>query len=172
MTESIAILHYLQRQHPEEGPNLFLPSSFSTDSLVFPERVDELSSFAATQVYPKVEFGVVKPRLSFTPSTSSSPEENQIALRALLQPGIEDLKLVLEALEVMLEAGGMGPYSIGSSLTAADCLLFPPLADLMAIPEGEMLKGYIRVKAWLDFFSETDVAVGTKEGTLENGDRP
>lgn len=83
--------------------------------------------------------------------------------------GVEALKPVLRALEGML---GEGPYAVGTRITAADCMLYPPIADLKAIPEGKVLERFIKVSAWSAFFAMTEGAKETEEGTLAVGARP
>ena len=115
---------------------------------------------------------MVKPRLSALEALSSTPSEvDEANIAESLVPGVTALRPVLRALEGML---GDGPYALGQRITAADCLLYPPLADLMAgeIPEGVVVGGYIRVAAWVEFFRTTRVAQATRAGTLEAGDRP
>lgn len=96
-------------------------------------------------------------------------DEEEASIVESLTPGINALHPVLIALEQMM---GNGPYAVGRRITAADCMLYPPLADLLAIKEGEILDGYIRISAWVNFFRSTSVATETKDGTLEVGGRP
>lgn len=186
LTESLAILHYIQRIHPNQGPNLFEPkvevSLFSSgDFDPLPEHIYEVIGFVCNHVYPKVEFGLVKPRLSAQEAKKLTESE----ISSSLKPALNSLKPILKILETFLTLADpdptgdseiyrgepLGPYCFGPALTAADCYLYPVLADLKAIPEGEVLKGYVRINAWLEFFSDTPEALATKEGTLENGDK-
>jgi glutathione S-transferase len=123
-----------------------------------------------SHLFPKIEFGLVKPRLAIMDALSGPPTaEEEAAIVESITPGIQALHPVLIALEQMM---GNGPYAVGRRMTAADCMLYPPLADLLAVKEGEILDGYIRISAWLNFFRSTSVAGDTKEGTLEVGGRP
>lgn len=159
LSETLAIFTYLERQHPSP------PLLEATPSTLLPERIHELASFAASHLYPKVEFGIVKPRMSAMDEGTKSEAEIAESVRA----GVEALKPVLRALEGML---GEGPYAFGTRITAADCLLYPPLADLRSIPEGRVLEGFVKVSAWSSFFAMTAGAKETEEGTLEVGGRP
>lgn len=131
----------------------------------------ELASFGAGFVFPKIEFGIVKVRVGMMDQEENRPSEEDI-IKAT-RKGVEEFHPVLRELEKKLEEIGLiGPYCVGMGITAADCLIFPPVADLMSIKEGEILKGYPRVKAWADFFSGTEWCERTKEGTLSVGARP
>lgn len=133
----------------------------------------ELASFGAGFVYPKVEFGIVKVRVGMMDQPKDANYPSEVEMVKATRKGVEEFHPVLRELERKLEENGsIGPYCVGMGITAADCLIFPPVADLMSIKEGEMLKGYPRVKAWADFFSGTEWCEKTKEGTLSVGARP
>lgn len=157
LTESRAIVDYLERVQPS-------PALFGGPT---PERISELVSFASTHLFSKLEFGVVKVRLAAEADRTSEAE-----LAKALVPGLAALKPVLAALEALLERGGSGPYAIGSSLSAADLFMYPPIADLKAMPEGKILEHYIRLNAWTTFFTEHDLSMATREGAIEGGGRP
>lgn len=161
LTESFAILRYLERVQPL--PALFTPFP----DVGVPERIDELVSFAATHLFPAIEHGVVKKRLALL----DAGEPNEATIDAAVKEGMGQLRPVLKCLEQMLEAGG-GPYAVGLSITAADLFLWPPVADLLAIKEGAIVNGYVRVRSWATFLAEQDVVQSTSNGTLADGGRP
>nr|UGO92599.1 glutathione S-transferase [Glaciozyma antarctica] len=159
LSETSAIIAYLERTHP--SPPLLVP----TPPTILQECVQELMSFAATHLFPKIEFGVVKPRVAAMDEGTASEDEIAESVRG----GVEALKPVLRALEGML---GDGPYAVGKRITAADCLLYPPIADLRAVPEGRVLEAFMKISAWSTFFETTEAAGETEEGTLALGARP
>lgn len=148
----MAILQYLDIFDP--SPPLFASETRTA------ERIYELSSFAASHLFPAVEAGVVKPRLRQIDSGSDEA--------ATIKSGLVALKTVLRALESMIK----GPYACGTTISAADLYLWPILADLAAVPEGKILGGYVMINSWITFFRETELAQVTKEGTLEVDGRP
>jgi glutathione S-transferase len=110
-----------------------------------------------------VEQGVVKPRVAATDEGKLTDAE----IRQNITAGVEQLRKFLIVIENAMSPEG---YVFGEKLTWADFFLYPLLADLQAIPEGELLSE--RLKKWMVNMDELDAVKATKAGTLSVGARP
>lgn len=90
-------------------------------------RVELWVALAATQLFPAAEVGVIKPRLGME---EKGEAEDKITQE--LAEGVKKLREVLGKLESLIEGE---EWLAGSSFTWADTFVYPPLADLLAIPE-------------------------------------
>lgn len=127
--------------------------------------IDTLVSVAADQLFRRVEFGVVKPRLAMEAESIGAAE-----IKRKVQEGLDALGPVLEVLERALEkaageAGGEG-YLAGKDITWADLYAYPPLADLRATPEAAIFSRYPRLDAWMARIERREEAKRTYDGTV------
>ena len=110
-----------------------------------------------------MEQGVVKPRVAATDEGRLSDDE----IRRNITDGVDQLCKFLQRTEDSMSPEG---YVFGEKLTWADFFLFPLLADLKAIPEGELLGP--RLLRWMEKMDQLDAVQKTKAGTLSVGARP
>lgn len=125
--------------------------------------IDDGYTFFSPKGFPVVEKGVVKPRVAATDEGKLSDAE----IRSNIAAGVDQLRTFLERIEDHMSPEG---YVFGEKLTWADFFLFPLLADLKAIPEGELLSP--RLVKWTEKMEQLDAVQKTKEGTLSVGARP
>lgn len=128
-------------------------------------KVDQWVSIASTVLFPAVELGVVKPRLAM--EDNGADDET---IRVALDDGIARLHDRLATIEQLL-AGSSGDFFAGSQVTWADLFAYPPLADLRAVQEGEVLRNskeavFPHLAAWMDRMEARTSAKNTFEGTL------
>lgn len=95
-------------------------------------RMDQIVSLTATQVFPALEFRIIKPRLAME---DNKADESTIAVG--LEEGVDQGKGVLALLENFLKdnASAKSEWFIGDGITWADLYVYPILADLKSIPE-------------------------------------
>lgn len=110
-----------------------------------------------------MEKGVVKPRVAATDEGKLSDAE----VRRNIAPGVDHLCKFLKKTEDNMSPEG---YVFGEKLTWADFFLYPLLADLKAIPEGEILSP--RLVAWMEKMGRLEAVQKTAPGTLSVGARP
>lgn len=110
-----------------------------------------------------MEKGVVKPRVAATDEGNLSDAE----IRSNIVAGVDQLRKFLKRSEDHMSPEG---YVFGEKLTWADFFLFPLLADLRAIPEGELLSP--RLLRWMELMDRLEAVQKTKSGTLSAGARP
>lgn len=110
-----------------------------------------------------MEKGVVKPRVAASDEGKLSDAE----IRNNIAAGVEQLRKFLKRSEDNMSPDG---FVFGEKLTWADFFLFPLLADLRAIPEGELLSP--RLLRWMEKMDQLDAVKKTKSGTLSAGARP
>lgn len=113
--------------------------------------------------FPAVEKGVVKPRVAANDEGKLTDSE----IRNQIQPAVEHLRQTLHKLEELMADDG---YVFGSQLSWADFFLLPLLADLKAIPEGEILSP--RLLKWLEEMNKLEAVQATSPGTLSVSARP
>jgi len=159
LRESQAIARYIDRVAPE--PSLHISSG--DGGAVLEEQMWEFVSFAGAHGFPAVEKGVVKPRVAGTDGGKLSDAQ----IRGEIKTGVETLKKFLANIEAHMAPAG---YVYGEKLSWADFFLYPLLADLHAIPEGELLSN--RLIGWMDKMGELEAVKATSEGTLSVGARP
>jgi len=100
----------------------------------------------------------------------AATDENKLTdsvIRTQIKPGVEHLRRLLHKLEELMADDG---YVFGSKLSWADFFLFPLLADLKAIPEGELLSP--RLLKWMEDMNKLEAVQATTPGTLSAGARP
>jgi glutathione S-transferase len=130
-------------------------------------RVNTIASIAADHLFRRLEFGVVKPRLSLESGGGGDRDALEAEIRAKVKPGMEELEPVLALLESMLTDSASGQYFVGDDVTWADLFAYPPLADLRAMPEGDaLLFKYPRLEAWVARMEQRDEARHTYDGTV------
>lgn len=105
----------------------------------------------------------MKPRVAAIDAGKLSDSE----IREQIKGGVEKLRFFLKEMEALMAPEG---FVFGERLTWADFFLYPLLADLRAIPEGEELSP--RMKAWMEKMDTLDAVKATAEGTLGVGARP
>lgn len=110
-----------------------------------------------------MEKGVVKPRVAATDEGKLSDTE----IRRNIASGVDQLRKFLNRTEENMSPNG---YVFGEKLSWADFVLYPLLADLKAIPEGELLSP--RLVEWMELMDRLDAVQKTKAGTLSAGARP
>jgi len=159
LRESQAIVRYIDRVAP--APSLCI-SDGDAHALIA-EQMWEFVGFAGAYGLPAVEKGVVKPRVAATDEGKLTDAE----IRQNITAGVEQLRKFLIVIENAMSPEG---YVFGEKLTWADFFLYPLLADLQAIPEGELLSE--RLKKWMVNMDELDAVKATKAGTLSVGARP
>lgn len=95
-------------------------------------RLDQIVSLAASQVFPALEFRIIKPRLAME---DNKADESTIEVG--LEEGVEQGKSMLALLENFLKdnQAHKSEWFVGSQLSWADLYLYPILADLKSIPE-------------------------------------
>ncbi|KZP20902.1 hypothetical protein FIBSPDRAFT_1044484 [Athelia psychrophila] len=157
LRETQAIVRYIDRVVPE--PSLHLPEGDSH----FPEQMWEVVSFIAAFGFPKVEPGVVKKRVAAGDEGKISDAE----IREQIKEGVAELKHFLAAIESLMAPDG---YIFGENLTWADYFLYPLMADLEAIPEGEVIGA--RIRGWMTKMKALPEVEKTFEKTLAAGGRP
>jgi len=174
LCESLAIAAYLDRCSPI--PMLSVPHG-ADEHHTAPERVTELAARAATALYPALEFGFVKPLVAAIDAGESLEDK----LKGLTKEQ-ERLADVLDVFEAHFTGPRAGEgFLLGQTLTLADCMLYPLVADLRAVAPGKTLlesggkdgaKRYKHLVAWLEHMDTQAVVKATRDGTLELGGRP
>ncbi|KAI9459296.1 hypothetical protein HD554DRAFT_2298485 [Boletus coccyginus] len=159
LRESQAIARYIDRFAPEPSLNI----TDGDGHALIAEQMWEFVSFAGAHGFSIVEKGVVKPRVAATDEGRISDAE----IRSHIAPGVDQLRKFLESIEDNMSPEG---YVFGEKLTWADFFLFPLLADLTAIPEGELLGP--RLLRWMKKMDQLDAVQKTRAGTLSVGARP
>lgn len=128
-------------------------------------RVDQWVSIASTILFPAVELGVVKPRLALERNGA-----DDATITVAIEDGILRLHDRLTKIEQDLLSSNDGPYLCGANITWADLFVYPPLADLRAVPEGHAVSGkdakFPMLSAWLDRMEARGCAKNTFVGTL------
>ncbi|KAF7970057.1 hypothetical protein HWV62_25300 [Athelia sp. TMB] len=157
LRESQAIVRYVDRVAPE--PSLHLPEGDSH----LPEQMWEVSDLHGLSGFPKVEGGVVKKRVAAGDQGKLSDAE----IREQLKDGVAELKRFLAVIESLMAPEG---YIFGENLTWADYFLYPLIADLEAIPEGEVIG--TRIHEWVAKMKALPEVEKTFENTLAAGGRP
>ncbi|KAF9235957.1 hypothetical protein BU15DRAFT_50712 [Melanogaster broomeanus] len=157
LRESQAIARYIDRVAPE--PSLCI----SDGDAPIPERMWEFVSFVAGYGFPAVEKGVVKPRVAATDEGKLTDTE----IRQNIVAGVEQLRKFLINTENAMSPDG---YVFGEKLSWADFFLYPLLADLRAITEGELLSDRLRQR--MSEMDKLDAVKATSAGTLSVGARP
>jgi glutathione S-transferase len=127
-------------------------------------KVDQWISLASNSLFSAVELGVVKPRLSM-----EANEADDQTITLAIQAGLDRLHDRLAIFEEMLDQSE-GDWCCGKDITWADLFMYPALADLRAVPEGQVIRGadavFPRLSTWLDKMQERQSAKATYEGTL------
>jgi len=159
LRESQAIVRYLDRVAPE--PSLHI--SAGDGRSIITEQMWEFVSLAGAHEFPAVEYGVVKPRVAANDEGKLTDAE----IRAKIEPGVTKLRKHLALMEALMAPEG---FVFGETLSWADFFLFPLLADLRAVPEGELLSD--RLRQWMAKMDELDAVKATSAGTLSVGARP
>lgn len=159
LCESLAIVRFIDRIAPQ--PSLHINAG--DGGAVIEEQMWQFMSLAGSHAFPAVEAGVVKPRVAANDAGKLSDAE----IRGQIKDGVEELKSLLSKLESLMAPEG---FVFGDKVTWADFFLFPPLADLRATPEGEVLSP--RFVSWMKKMDELDAVKATTEGTLSAGARP
>ncbi|KAJ8592552.1 hypothetical protein M405DRAFT_787343 [Rhizopogon salebrosus TDB-379] len=159
LRESMAIARFIDRVTPE--PSLLISSG--QGKAVIEEQMWEFASLVGAHGFPAVEKGVVKPRVAASDEGKFSDSE----IRKQIQPGVDHLRKWLHKMEELMADDG---YVFGSKLTWADFFLFPLLADLKAIPEGELLSP--RLLKWMEEMNKLEAVQATTPGTLSASARP
>ncbi|KAG6371472.1 hypothetical protein JVT61DRAFT_9502 [Boletus reticuloceps] len=114
--------------------------------------------------FPAVEQGVVKPRVAATDRRGTLSDAE---IRRTIAPAVAQLRAFLDKIEAHMSPEG---YVFGEKLSWADLFLYPLLADLRAIPEGEIMSP--RLVGWMDKMDQLDAVEKTRAGTLSVGARP
>ncbi|KAG1839410.1 hypothetical protein DFJ58DRAFT_689640 [Suillus subalutaceus] len=156
--ESAAIARYIDKVAPE--PSLHI--SPGDGKAIIEEQMWEFVSLAGAHGLPAVEKGVVKPRVAATDAGQLTDSE----IREQIKPAVEHLRRLLGKIEELMADEG---YVFGSKLSWADFFLFPLLADLKAIPEGELLSP--RMLNWMEEMNKLEAVKATTPGTLSVGAR-
>ncbi|KIJ64074.1 hypothetical protein HYDPIDRAFT_91171 [Hydnomerulius pinastri MD-312] len=159
LRETQAIARYIDRVAPE--PSLLI-SGGDAHALI-EEQMWEFVSFAGAHGFPAVEKGVVKPRVAATDEGKLTDAQ----IRQNIQDGVAHLRKFLARAENAMAPEG---YVFGEKLSWADFFLYPLLADLQAISEGEELSD--RFQKWMKKMGELDAVKATAAGTLSVGARP
>lgn len=132
--------------------------------------VSQISSLAATSVFPALEPKLIKVRQAM--EGNGADEES---IKVALEEGMDGARSALHILEGFLEDNAKthssGPlYFVGNTPTWADLYVYPILADLAATPEGRTLldpNGRApKVAAWVQHFAELDMAKKTYPGSV------
>jgi len=130
-------------------------------------RIDTLVSIASDQLFRRLEFGVVKPRLAFEESVSGGGgDRNKAEFQQKMKEGVEALEPVLALFDQELRSSTSGFLVGDGGLTWADLYVYPPLADLKATPERAVLTKYPALEAWMARIEQSDEAKRTYEGTV------
>lgn len=159
LRESMSIVRYIDKVAPK--PSLHI--SPGDGKAIIEEQMWEFVSFAGGYGFPAVEGGVVKPRVAATDAGKLTDS----AIREQIKSDVENLRRFLGKLEELMADEG---YVFGSKLSWADFFLFPLLADLKAIPEGEVLSP--RMLNWMEEMNKLEAVKATTLGTLSVGARP
>ncbi|KAI6038561.1 hypothetical protein EDC04DRAFT_1953485 [Pisolithus marmoratus] len=159
LRESIAIARYIDRVEPQPSLCLY----FGDGHVLIDEQMWEFVSMVASYGFPAVEIGVVKPRVAL----NDEGKATDVEIRERIKPGVERLRKFLTVIEEAMSPVG---YVFGEKLSWADFFLYPLLADLRAIPEGEVLSQ--RMLAWMELMDKLEAVKATIEGTLSIGARP
>lgn len=159
LRESVSIARYIDKIAPE--PSLHI--SPGDGKAIIEEQMWEFVSLAGAHGFPAVEKGVVKPRVAAT----DAGQLTDSAIREQIKPAVEHLRRLLGKIEELMAEEG---YVFGSKLSWADFFLFPLLADLKAIPEGELLSP--RMLNWMEEMNKLEAVKATTPGTLSVGARP
>ncbi|KAF8121529.1 hypothetical protein EV363DRAFT_1301888 [Boletus edulis] len=159
LRESQAIARFIDRVGPE--PTLTIADG--DGHAVVAEQMWEFVSFVGAYGFSAVEKGVVKPRVAATDQGTLSDAE----IRRTIAPAVAQLRVFLDKIEAHMSPEG---YVFGEKLSWADLFLYPLLADLRAIPEGEILSP--RLVGWMDKMDQLDAVEKTRAGTLSVGARP
>ncbi|KAG1881246.1 hypothetical protein F4604DRAFT_1879742 [Suillus subluteus] len=130
LRESVAIARYIDKVAPE----LNLHISPGHGKVIIEEQMWEFASLAGAH-------GVVKPRVAATDAVKLTDS----AIPEQIKPAVEYLGILLGKMEELMADEG---YVFGSKLSWADFFLFLLLADLKAIPEGELLSR--RMLNWME----------------------
>ncbi|KAG2142956.1 hypothetical protein DEU56DRAFT_884471 [Suillus clintonianus] len=159
LRESAAIARFIDRVTPE--PSLHISPGHG--KAIIEEQMWEFVSLAGAHGFPAVEKGVVKPRVAATDAGKLTDSE----VREQIKPAVAHLRKLLGKMEELMADDG---YVFGSQLSWADFFLFPLLADLKAIPEGEILSP--RMLKWMEQMNKLEAVQATTPGTLSVGARP
>ncbi|KAI6157190.1 hypothetical protein BKA82DRAFT_994399 [Pisolithus tinctorius] len=159
LRESLAIVRYFDRVAPQ--PTLCI--SAGDGRALIEEQMWEFVSMVASYGFPAIEFGVVKPRMALTNEGKATDAE----IRESINTGVSRSRRFLTIIEEAMSPEG---YAFGEKLSWADFFLYPLLADLRAIPEGELLSE--RMLAWMELMDKLEAVKATTPGTLSAGARP
>ncbi|CAO1614857.1 unnamed protein product [Sympodiomycopsis kandeliae] len=152
-------------QTPLLNPELELTdSSHLFESSRKRATLDQIISLANTQVFPSLQFRLIKPRLAM--------EENkadEATIKVGLEEGVQQGRSILALMESFLKENEAekSEWFVGNRISWADLYLYPIFADLKSIPEGpEMLNETPLLKAWVDRFEATAIAKATYPGSI------
>ncbi|KAG1898757.1 uncharacterized protein F5891DRAFT_1111563 [Suillus fuscotomentosus] len=159
LRETTAIARYIDRIAPQ--PSLLISPGHG--KAVIEEQLWEFVSLVGAHGFPAVEKGVVKPRVA----AIDGGKLTDSVVREQIKPAVEHLQKLLGKVEELMADEG---YVFGSQLSWADFFLFPLLADLKAVPEGELLSP--RLVNWMGEMNKLEAVKATTPGTLSVGARP
>lgn len=168
--ESVAIANFIDAFWPEIP---LRPSRNSTDfnEILTNVRIDELMSIAAHYVFRDVQPNVVKLRLRYEKEKKSEEE-----IQKSLQESLTKLYETLGKLEQRSLLIDHQPFLAGAQVTWADFFVYPILADLRAIREGECIRGvnchFPHLSSWIDRMETMNCVQKTVTDTLQDGWRP
>ena len=170
LIESVAIANFIDAFWPTVP---LRPSRTSTDlkEIYTNVRIDELNAIVAHYLFRDVQPNVVKARLRHE-KEKKSEEEIQTSLRESLNKLHETLgKLEQRSLLPTQQA-----FLAGAQVTWADFFVYPLLADLRAVREGDCVRGekalFPHLSAWMDRMEKLDSVQKTIADTLQDGWRP
>lgn len=111
----------------------------------------------ASSGFPVIEVGVVKPHMKAL--------EDGVA-----QSDVQNVEKITEFLRIVEERSiGHSAFLFGDRPTWADFYLYPPMADLQALPQWELAVAGTRFPRWMKAMSELHAVQKTFEGTLAAG---
>lgn len=96
-------------------------------------QMEQIISASNDYIFHHVIFGVAKPRADY--ESKNKPEEE---ICKLLEKRLKYAGKVIKAFNSIISQEG--PYLCGDELTWADYFVYPCMADLYSLPEGEYIK--------------------------------
>ncbi|KAF8414610.1 hypothetical protein L210DRAFT_3613154 [Boletus edulis BED1] len=158
------LIHELNGQKadlkPRESQAITRPTLTITDGdghAAVAEQMWEFVSFVRAYGFPAVEKSVVKLRVAAIDQGTLSDAK----VRCTIAPAVAQFRTFLDNIEAHMFPEG---YVFGEKLSWADLFLYPLLAHLRAIPEGEILSP--RLVEWMDKMDRLDAVEESRAGTL------
>lgn len=123
-------------------------------------QMEQIISALSDYIFHHIIFGIAKPRAEY--ERQNKPEDE---IKKLLESRLKNAGRIIKAFDTIIS--GEGPFLCGDQLTWADYFVYPAMADLYALPEGEFLREKAPVLyKWYEEFKKREEVEFTYPDTI------